>query len=114
MATFPSITARYGISKKSSPNTLVVQFGDGYQQRLTYGLNQNLKIWNPEFQNISETDADTIETFLDARAADNNSFDWTPPGESSSSKFICLSWSKTIPYNNRATIRASFQEVAEP
>ena len=114
MATFPSITARYGISKTSSPNVRIVQYGDGYQQRLTYGLNQNLKIWNPEFSNISETDADTIETFLDARAADNASFDWTPPGESAASKFICLSWSKTIPYNNRATISASFQEVAEP
>ena len=114
MATFPSITPRYGISKTSSPNVRIIQFGDGYQQRLTYGLNQNLKIWNPEFQNISETDADTIETFLDARAADNASFDWTPPGESSASKFICLSWSKTIPYNNRASISASFQEVAEP
>jgi phage-related protein len=114
MATFPSITARYGISKQSKPNIRTVQFGDGYEQRLTYGLNQNLKIWKPEFSNISETDADTIETFLDARAADNASFDWTPPGESSASKFICLSWTKTIPYKDRATIKASFQEVAEP
>ena len=72
------------------------------------------RTFDPEFQNISETDADTIETFLDARAAANASFDWTPPGESSASKFICLSWSKTIPYNNRASISASFQEVAEP
>ena len=114
MATFPNITPSYGAQKTSTTSTRTVQFGDGYQQRLTYGLNQNLKIWKPQFQNISETDADTIETFLDARAADNASFDWTPPGESSASKFICLSWSKTIPYKNRATIKASFQEVAEP
>ena len=114
MATFPSITPDYGISKQSKPNVRTVKFGDGYEQRLTYGLNQNLKIWKTNFQNISETDADTIETFLDARASDNASFDWTPPGESSASKFICLSWSKSIPYNNRASIRASFQEVAEP
>ena len=114
MATFPSITASYGISKQSAPNVKIVQFGDGYQHRITSGLNQNLKVWNPVFQNISETDADTIETFLDARADDNASFAWTPPGEASSSKYICLSWSKTIPYNDRATITASFQEVAEP
>ena len=114
MATFPSITARYGISKQSKPNIRTVQFGDGNEQRLTYGLNQNLKIWKPEFSNISVTDADTIETFLDARAADNASFDWTPPGEGSSSKFICQKWSKSIGYKNRATISATFQEVAEP
>ena len=114
MATFPSITASYGISKQSAPNVKTVQFGDGYQHRITSGLNQNLKVWRPVFKNISETDADTIETFLDARADDNASFDWTPPGESSSSKYICLTWSKSIPYNDKATINASFQEVAEP
>ena len=114
MATFPSIQPNYGISKKNQPNVKIVQFGDGYQQRITTGLNQNLKVWNLRFQNISEANSDIIETFLDARAENNDSFDWTAPGEASSSKYICLSWSKTIPYNNIATIIASFEEVAEP
>ena len=63
---------------------------------------------------MSETDADTIETFLDARANDSASFDFQPPGESSASKFVCESWSKTIPYLNRATIQVTFREVFEP
>ena len=63
--------------------------------------------------NVSETDADTIETFLDARGG-TESFDFTPPAEASSSKFICKSWTKSIPYNNRATIQATFREVFEP
>ena len=37
-----------------------------------------------------------------------------PPGESSSSKFVCEAWSKSIPYLNRATIQATFREVFEP
>ena len=113
MATFPSITPSYGLRKSSGPNVKQVQFGDGYIQRIVYGLNQNLKMYNPTWNNISETDADTISDFLDARAG-SESFDWTPPGESSSSKFICQSWSKSIPYNDLATIQATFQEVAEP
>jgi len=112
MATFPSITPSYGIRKRSEPTVRQVQFGDGYIQRTVFGLNQNLKMYNPTWNNISETDADTISDFLDARGG-SESFDWTPPGESSSSKFICQSWSKTIPYLNRATIQATFQEVAE-
>ena len=63
---------------------------------------------------MSETDADTIESFLDARAIDSASFDFTPPREDSSSKFVCESWSKSIPYLNRATIQATFREVFEP
>jgi phage-related protein len=113
MATFPSITPSYGLRKSNAPTVKQVQFGDGYIQRIVYGLNQNLKMYNPTWNNISETDADTISDFLDARAG-SESFDWTPPGESSSSKFICQSWSKSIPYNDLATIQATFQEVAEP
>ena len=113
MANFPSITPTYGLQKSSAPVVRKVQFGDGYEARLTYGINQNPKVLNLTFE-VSETDADTIETFLDARAADNASFDFTPPGEGSSSKFVCEQWSKSIPYLNRATIQTTFREVFEP
>jgi phage-related protein len=113
MATFPSITPTYGIQKRSAPNVRKVQFGDGYESRFTMGINQDPKVYNLTFE-VSETDSDTIETFLDARAADFASFDFTPPGESSSSKFVCETWSKSIPYLNRATIQATFRQVFEP
>lgn len=113
MATFPSITPTYGLQKRSSPVVRTVRFGDGYEQRTSLGLNQNPKVYNLTFE-VSETDSDTIETFLDARAADNASFDFTPPGEGSSSKFVCEDWSKSIPYLNRASIQATFREVFEP
>jgi len=113
MATFPSITPTYGVQKRSQPNTRIVQFGDGYEQRVTFGLNQNPKIFNLTFE-VSETDADTIETFLDARAVDSASFTFTPPGESSSSQFVCEGWNKSVPYLNRARVQATFREVFEP
>tara|TARA_R100000482_G_scaffold65941_3_gene24496 strand:- start:696 stop:1037 length:342 start_codon:yes stop_codon:yes gene_type:complete len=113
MATFPSITPTYSIQKRSAPNTRSVRYGDGFESRFTMGLNQNPKTYNLTFE-VSETDADTIETFLDARAADAASFDFTPPGEGSSSKFICPQWTKSIPYLNRATIQATFIEKFEP
>ena len=113
MATFPSITPTYGVQKRSAPNVRKVQFGDGYESRFTMGINQDPKVYNLTFE-VSETDSDTIETFLDARAADFASFDFTPPGEGSSSKFVCDTWSKSIPYLNRATIQATFRQVFEP
>ena len=113
MAVFPAINPTYGVQKSSAPVVRTVRYGDGYEQRLTYGLNQNPKAYNLTFE-VSEADSDTIETFLDARAADNDSFDFTPPGEGSSSKFVCESWSKSIPYVGRATIQATFRQVFEP
>jgi phage-related protein len=112
MATFPSITPTYGAQKTSQPKVTKVQYGDGYEMRAVFGLNQNPKSWTLTWE-ISETDADTIETFLDARAG-QESFDWTAPGEASSGKFVCADWSKSIPYLNRATVQATFTQVFEP
>ena len=115
MATFPSIKPTYGQRKSSRPRTRTIRFADGYEHRLLFGLaqHQNPKEFSLTFE-VSETDADTIETFLDARANDSDSFTFTPPGESSSSEFVCENWSKSIPYNNRATIQATFRQVFEP
>ena len=115
MATFPAISPQYGVQKTSSPIKRVVRFADGYEHRILFGLDAhtNAKTYALRFV-VSETDADTIETFLDARALDNASFDYTPPGEGSASKFVCDSWSKSIPYLNRATISATFRQVFEP
>jgi phage-related protein len=113
MATFPSITPTYGAQKTSQPTVRQVQFGDGYSQRLTVGLNQNPKVWSLTWE-ASESDADSIETFLDARAADGESFTWTPPAEATAYQWICYDWSKSIPYLNRATIQATFTQVFEP
>ncbi len=113
MASFPTTVAPdFGVRKISKPNIRIAQFGDGYQQRSTFGINQNLKVYNFTWSNISESDSDIIEDFLDARAGVEN-FDYTPAGESASKKMICTQWNKTIPYLNRATITATFEEVAE-
>ena len=188
MATFPSITPTYGQQKRSAPLTRTIRFADGYEHRILFGLaaHQNPKVYNFTFE-VSETDADTIEGFLDSRANDSASFTFTPPGEgftktgtysqsgttstititnhglaigdevtidytsgsatdgtflvasvtdsnvftvtaaasatnsgnvsvtlSGASQYVCENWSKSIPYNNRATIQTTFREVFEP
>ena len=80
MATFPSITPTYSFSKNTNPRVRSVVFGDGFEQRLTFGINQNPKTYSLEF-NVSEADSDVIEAFLNSRAFDNESFNFTPPGE---------------------------------
>ena len=114
MATFPDISPDYGAQKTSAPIVRKVQFGDGYEARLKYGLSQNPKVWTLSFVNLTEADSDTIETFLDARADDYASFDWSPPDETSTYKWVCERWTKSIPYANRATIQATFRQVFEP
>ena len=188
MATFPSITPTYGQQKRSAPVKRLVRFADGYEHRVLFGLaaHQNPKVYSFKFE-VSETEADVIEAFLDSRANDQASFTFTPPGEgisktgtysqsgttvtitvtnhgiaigetvtldftsgsatdgtfivassadqntftttaassatnsgnvsvtvSGAGQYVCENWSKSIPYNNRATIQATFREVFEP
>ncbi len=113
MAAFPTtVNPAYGAKKESAPIVNVAQFGSGYSQRSTFGINQNLKAWNFVWNNITETQSDEIEDFLDARGG-VESFDYQPHGESASKKYICISWDKTIPSNGRANISATFLQVAE-
>lgn len=114
MATFPDISPNYRATKASRPTNRVVKFGDGYEQVLRFGLNQNPKTWTLTWENITETQSDTIETFLDARADDGAAFDWTPPDDSTAYKWRCDEWVKSIPYANLATISATFRQVFEP
>ena len=114
MATFPSIEASYGLSKSSKPTIRQTKFGDGFSNRISFGMNQNPKTWSPVWKNVTEAQADSIELFLDQRASDADSFTWTPPNEASSSEYICLKWSKKMDYPGYATITATFQEVFEP
>lgn len=108
-------TPSYGQQKRSAPLTRTIRFADGYEHRILFGLaqHQNPKVFNFTFDK-SQADAAKIEEFFDARAVDNNNFTFTPPGESSSSEFVCESWNKSIPYNNRATIQATFRQVFKP
>ncbi len=118
MSTFPSIEASYGLSKTSKPTIKSTKFGDGFQARIRWGMNQNPKTWNPVWNDITENQSDQIESFLDERASDTtgtgSSFTWTPPNESASSEFICLKWTKQLKHPGYATIKATFQEVFEP
>ena len=43
MATFPDISPDFGASKSSAPAVRVTKFGDGYEQRVTFGINQILQ-----------------------------------------------------------------------
>ena len=96
MATFPSITPSFGFTKNSKPNVRVIKFGDGFEQRLTYGINQNPKQYDFTWENITVENANIIKSFLNSRAFDNESFDFTPPQQSisTSGTFVRASGSK--------------------
>ena len=83
MANFPSIEPSFSVTKRSQPKTKVVQFADGFEHRLGFGLpnQQDPKTFNLKWENITEEESDTIEYFLEERARDKATFTYSPPKE---------------------------------
>lgn len=107
-------TPDFGALRKSQPAVRKVQFGDGYEARFTMGLNQDPKVWDLKWTAKDSTDADAIEAFFDARAADNASFDWSPIGDTNTYKWVVDQYSRNHRYAEVNEITASFREVFEP
>ena len=111
---FPTTVApSYNLTISKAPLVRIAQFGSGYSQRSKLGINNNPKTISLSWRNITEANADEMDDFLDARGGYEN-FDYTVSGESSSSKYICREWRKTIPFIGRANLQAVFEEVFEP
>lgn len=120
MATFDDTTVGanttpdFSAVKRSQPRQRKVVFGDGYEQRLSFGLNQNPKEWSLTWQYLTTANANAIEAFFDARADDAASFNWTPPDTTTSYKWLCDEWQRELVAANLETITATFREVYEP
>ena len=111
MATF-TYTPDFDANESQRPVVRRVQFGDGYEQRLTYGLNTQPSEWRLTFNNRTDTERDNITGFLEARGA-SESFDWTPP-YGSAAKWGCDEWQTTMVAANINSIQATFRQVFEP
>lgn len=101
----------YGSRQSSSPVVRSVRFGDGYEQRLSYGLNTDLKTWDVSFDNVSTAVKDQITGFLDARQGVQN-FNWASP-EGAVGSYVCQQWDVTASGPSRWTITATFREVVD-
>lgn len=117
MATFPTdIKPIYNSSEDIKQDYIKTELGDGYQQRLIFGLPLNKRLRNFSYKyQLSKTDANTLDTFLNARFdAGMEKFEFTPVDESTSIKVICTDRRKTVPYKNRVNYSLNFEEVNEP
>ena len=102
----------FDFTKTNTASTVVVKLGDGYEHRTTVGLNQNPKVFNLSFKNISEADADILTDFFDLREQDGDSITYQIPTESVSMKFVLQgTYSKKVNYANIATIQVTFRQV---
>jgi phage-related protein len=110
MATFTYIPS-FEATEASKPRAQKFQAGDGYEQRIRFGLNTDPKEWDLQFSNRTDTERDAITAFLDARGG-VESFDWTSP-RGIAGKYVCEEWQVTLSNCNNNQIQATFRQVFE-
>ena len=110
MATF-TFTPSFSADLQEKPTVQRIQFGDGYEQRVAFGINTQPKSWSLRFNNRTDTERDNILTFLRARGA-VESFDWTDPN-GYAAKWICEEWNTSQISCNFNEITATFRQVFE-
>lgn len=93
-----------------APRVRSAQFGDGYQQRIADGINNQPESWRLTF-NVDNTDADAIESFLEGKGG-AESFTWTPKNRTEIT-VVCGEWSRVLTSPNTSTINATFEQVFE-
>lgn len=113
MATF-TYTPEYPPTEVSKPRARRVSLGDGYEQRVRFGLNTDLKTWQLTFKARSNTETLQIRSFFEQRGG-VESFTWTPPlWGAAQGQYVCDEWQISADAYNLNTITATFRQVAEP
>lgn len=101
-----------------TPETRIVSFGDGYEQRKPVGINNVKEEYTVNFVNRPSTEIDDLEAFLDGLNAvdplrfvieDTN----TSPGELSVT-VVCDNWTVSTPNFGVKSLSAKLRRVYEP
>lgn len=101
-----------GIEVDTTPRVIKAQFGDGYAQRATDGINNQPETWEVRFEYIAQAEHDAIKAFLEEHGA-TTPFKWTTP-DGVEKQFVCESWRRTMVYYGVRGISANFVEDFTP
>lgn len=103
-------TPTFGSEVATKPRVNLVQFGDGYEQRIGDGINTMPRTWTLVF-NVDGSVGDAIDAFLRGQAG-LTAFDWTPP-TGAAGKWKCGEWKRVVGEKGVQSVSATFVEVFE-
>ena len=96
------------------PKVDAVKFGDGYEQRIAKGINNNPQAWAMAYTGRGATDINSVYDFLEARNG-VEAFEWTPRGEATPRQFVCRKWTRRFDHFDVVqAINFTLEEVFEP
>ena len=93
------------------PKVKSIKFGDGYEQRMADGINNDLIKISMSFDGRNTKEAMAILHFLESRSG-KDFFFFTPPSPyNTRRKFVCRQFSSTLASQDVLNVSASFDQV---
>ncbi|WP_198199768.1 MULTISPECIES: phage tail protein [unclassified Gilliamella] len=92
----------------AEPKVKIIKFGDGYEQRIKDGINNDLRTYSVTL-NVHRDDAPVIDAFL-TRQGGVHAFKWREPNTNRLITVKCPSWSTNVK-NTSVSITTTFEEV---
>jgi len=94
MAQLPAVPLKFSAEQTQQIAVENNQFGDRQAQRISIGNKPIKQVWKLEWGPISTTDKETLRLYFTGLAG-ADTFQWTPPGQSTELEFICTSYKET-------------------
>ena len=107
-------TPSYQSSSNFSPSVKVIKFGDGYEQRVSPNINNNLIALDVRFELRSTQEARAILHFLHVRGG-IEAFIFEPPDPLNSTKdqfFVCRNWNNSFNFYDNQSMGLKFEQTA--
>ena len=103
----------YAATKSYETQSRATEFGEGYRQRIVFGLQPQKEEWSLAFNNRTNSERDLIRNYLRGAKA-VTAFAWTDPISAQPIKVVCDEWSTQYSNFNNSAIQATFRRVFEP
>lgn len=107
------------LTRQTKPNVLLSAFGDGYEQRISNGINNIKETYNLSFRYRTKADIDDIVDFLDTKAGVTK-FTFTIPDTNNTTRtgeedvqVVCDTYNTNFEYDDFYSLTATFRRVYE-
>ena len=101
----------YNYSLKFEPRNRVITFGDGYEQRASDGIQNNLMIIDLQFETRGEDEATAILHFFHSRNGSEAFVFYPPKPYNVPKKFRSPNWDMGVSFQGNFSIRSTFTEI---
>ena len=103
-----------GFTRQSTPKIHTMDFGDGYTQRITDGINNLQQTMQVSFSTRPKAEIDDLVAFFESLGGVNK-FEMTIDDSNGNEtiKVLCQQWSQTWAFDNFYSLSATFQRCYE-